>query len=161
MNRADTFKINTVAAIRANFDTKFPDLTGLPKGKDRLPGREFGDFVVEGLRKRGFQASDNQCEEPFFVTWCRSGDWEYKVFCYLYTPDEASPVWVVECPATIGFWGKLTGKSEERELSAVLAAIDDTLKSDARVKETRWFADLPAEPFSAKKYAISPQAGFD
>jgi hypothetical protein len=148
--------MNRVVAIRASFDPKFPDLNSLPKGQDRLPGRELGDLVVRGLRKHGFQVSDLECEEPLFVTRCRSGDGEYKILCYVYTPDPVDPVWVVECPPTIGFLGKLMGKSDDRQIGPIVEAIHDTLRIDSHIRETRWFADLPFEPFSVARYDTSP-----
>lgn len=152
--------MNTVVAIRGDFDPTFPDLKSLPKGQDRLPGRALAELVVSGLRKRGFNASDVMNEEPFFVTRCRSGDYEYQILSCLAYADDTAPVWEVSCPPTIGFWGKLFGKSEEKELGPLLDAILDTLKSDGRIKEMRWFREpsISPDPFAAKNYATSPRA---
>ncbi len=112
--------------------------------------------MVSGLRKRGFQVSDIECEEPFFVTRCRSGEDQYEVLSYIYTPDKKDPVWVVECLPTIGFLGKLFGKSEDTQIAPVLNAVDETLRNYPHVREMRWFADLPSEPFSVDSYETSP-----
>ena len=116
--------MNLAAAMRGNFDATFPDLSSLPKDADRVPGRPLGKLVVEGLRARGFTTSDVQYEEPFFVTRCRSGERTYPILAYLAYSDDTGPAWVVCCHRTIGFWGRLLGKSEDRELSGVLEAID-------------------------------------
>ena len=85
--------MNTVVKIRCDFDPTFPDLKSLPKGRDRIPGRALAELVVSGLRKRGFNASDVINEEPFFVTRCHSGDYEYRILSCLTYPDPAAPVW--------------------------------------------------------------------
>lgn len=146
-----------MVAIRGDFDATFPDLKSLPKGQDRIPGRPLAELVVSGLRKRGFNASDVKNGEPFFVTRCRSGNYEYQVLSYLAYADDTAPAWEVSCPPTISFWGKLFGKSEQKTLGSLLDAIHDTLKTDGRIKEMRWFTKPSYDPFSAKKYAISPR----
>ena len=152
--------MNTVVRVRCDFDPTFPDLKSLPKGQDRIPGRPLAELVVSGLRKRGFNASDVINEEPFFVTRCRSGEYEYQILSFLTYPDPAGPVWEVSCAPTIGFWGKLFGKSEDKELGPLLDAIHDTLKSDSHIKEMRWFPEssVSSDPFAEKKYATSPRS---
>jgi hypothetical protein len=149
-------RMNTVVAIKGTFDANFPELTWLPKKGDRVPGRELAELITEGLRQRGFDAEDVSYEEPFFTTRCQSGDYRYEVLSYIYVPAGADAVWAVDCAPTLGTWAKLTGKSEEAEHGAVLIAIHDTLKKDARVIDMRWFKDLPGEPFSVQKYGRSP-----
>ena len=149
--------MNLAAAMRGEFDATFPSLRSLPKNGDRVPGRPLGDLVADGLRARGFTTSDVQCEEPFFVTRCRSGERTYPVAAYLAYLDHTGPAWVVSCRRTIGFLGRLLGKSEDIELTRVLEAIDDALKKDGRITDIRWFPDVPYDPFSQTEYALSPK----
>ena len=123
-----------------------------------MPGRQLGELVSSGLRKRGFEAEDVSYEEPFFVTLCRSGEIEYEVLSYIYWPDKRDRIWAVDCSPRLGFIPKLFGRSEESKLGAILGAIHDILKSEPRVRKMRWFKDLPAEPFAVRRYALSPKA---
>ena len=150
--------MNLAAAMRGNFDATFPDLRSLPKDADRVPGLTLGELVVNGLRACGFTTSDVQYEEPFFVTRCRSGERTYPILAYLAYSDDTGPAWVVSCQRTVGFLGRLLGKSEDRELTTVVEAIDDTLRKDGRITDVRWFADPPFDPFSQAKYDTSPKA---
>jgi hypothetical protein len=149
--------MNTAVAMRTDFDATFPDFKSLAKGQDRVPGRPLGQLIVNGLRARGFQASDLEYEEPFFVTRCQSGEHIYPVFSYVLYPDKAGAPWMVCCEPQVGFWGKLFGKSEEKDIGSVVDAIHDTLKNDAHIRDIRWFKIAPYEPFSEKKYATSPR----
>jgi hypothetical protein len=148
--------MNTVVAIKGTFDARFPEVTWLPKQGERMPGRELAELITDGLRQRGFDAKDVLYEEPFFTTRCQSGKYRYEVLSYIYVPEEADAVWAVDCAPTLGTWAKLTGKSEDAELGALLIAIYDTLKNDSRVIDMRWFEELPAKPFSVQKYGRSP-----
>jgi hypothetical protein len=148
-------KYHTAVAIKGNFDASFPDLRNVKKGEDRIPGRCFGELVVQGLVRHGLQATGPLNEEPFFAVPCRSGDYEYRVLCYLLEPGQ-DPVWVIECPRNFGFIAKWRGKSEEAELGAVVMAIHETLKNDSHVREIRWFQKLPDTPFEESRYGITP-----
>ena len=148
--------MNTVVAIKGTFDPTFPPSTWLPMKRERVPGRELAELIQSGLSQRGFNAEEVSYEEPFYVTRCRSGNYRYEILSYIYDPDEAGAVWVVECAPQLGLWAKLMGKTEAQELGAVLKAINETLRGDSRVKEGRWFTKLPASPFAAEKYGRSP-----
>ena len=150
--------MNTTVAMRTDFDATFPDLRSLAKGQDAVPGRQLGELVVNGLRARGFETSDVQYEEPLFVTRCRSGEHVYPVFSYVLYPEKSGAPWVVSCERQIGFWGRLLGRSEEKDMGLVLDAIEDILRNDARITDMRWFGKAPCDPFSEKKYATSPRS---
>jgi hypothetical protein len=149
--------MNTAAVMRATFDATFPELKSLPAGADRVPGRPLGELVMKGLRERGFSASDVQYEEPFFVTRCRSGEHTYHILSYLAYSDDTGSAWVVTCQRSVGFWGKLFGRSDDTDLAPVLEAIDDIIKRDNRLTDIRWFEETPLDPFSQQKHATSPQ----
>ena len=87
--------MKTTVAMRASFDATFPELNSLAKGDDRVPGRPLAELDVNGLRKLGFQASDVEYQEPFFVTRCRSGDYEFQILSYLAYADRTGPAWAV------------------------------------------------------------------
>ena len=145
-------KYHIAAALKGCFDASFPDLC---EDEDRIPGRALGELVVQGLQRHGLQASGPLNEEPFFVVTCWSGTIEYRILCYIFEPGK-DPVWVVECPRTLGLTAKWRGKSEEQELGTVVTAIHETLKNDSRVSEVRWFPKLPAIPFEESTYDTSP-----
>ena len=150
--------MNTTVAMRTAFAATFPDLRSLAKGQERVPGRQLGQLVAKGLRARGVEDSDVQYEEPLFVTRCRSGEHVYPIFSSVLYPEKSGAPWVVSCERQISFWGRLLGRSEEKDMGLVLDAIDDTLRNDARITDMRWFKDAPCDPFSEKKYATSPRS---
>jgi hypothetical protein len=153
-------KYDTVVALKAAFDPTFPDLRDVGKDEDRIPGRDLGELVAEGLKRHGLEAQGPSNEEPFFVVRCKSGRFDYGILCYIYEPAE-DPVWVVECPRKLGFLAKLRGQSEESELGAVVSAMHDILRDDPRVKEMRWFRELPPVPWGEEtKYDTSPMSAF-
>ena len=150
--------MNTVVAIKGTLDVTFPQSTWFPTKGERVPGGELAELIQKGLSQHGFDAEEVSYEEPFFVTrpLCHSGNYRYEILSYIYYPDETDAVWAVECAPRLGFWARLLGKSEDSELGAVLKAIDETLRNDSRVREKRWFKDLPGSPFAAQRYGRSP-----
>ena len=148
-------KYHTAVAFKGTFDSKFPDLRDVKKGGDRIPGRSLGELISQGLQRHALKASGPVNEEPFFVVPCQSGSIEYRVLCYILEPGD-DPVWVVECPRTLGRIARWRGKTEEQELGAVVTAIHETLKNDSRVGEIRWFPELPGIPFEETRYDTSP-----
>ena len=149
--------MNTAAALKAYFNAVFPHLDQLKKGEDRLPGRELAEVVVAGLRKRGFQTTDVKCEEPFFTTVCSLGSFKYEILSYIYVPDEIDPIWAVECPSPVGFFARLSGKSDKHEHGTLLDALHDVLNDEPKIREIRWFKELPGAPFEEGKYGTSPR----
>lgn len=143
-------KVNSAVAFKGTFDSSFPTT-----GDDRMPGRSLGELIVQGLNHHGLEASGPLNEEPFFVAPCRSGAIEYRVLCYILEPGD-DPVWVVECPRTLGRIANWRGKTEQQELGAVVTAIHETLRNDSRVREMRWFPELPASPFDEIQYDSAP-----
>lgn len=100
-------KFHTAVAFRGAFNASFPDLGDVKKEEDRIPGRSLGELIAQGLRRHALQAGSPLNKEPFFVVPCRSGKIEYRVLCYVLEPGE-DPVWVVECPRTLGLIAKCT-----------------------------------------------------
>ena len=91
------------------------------------------------------------------MTRCRSGEHIYPILSYVLYPEKTGAPWVISCGRQIGFWRRLFGKSEEKDIGLVLDAIHDTLKNDARIRDVRWFEDAPLAPFSERRYATSPR----
>ncbi len=150
-------RYHTSAALKGEFDPSFPR-GSLKSDEDRIPGRDLASLVASGLRAHGLDAGEPVNEEPFFIISCRSGDFNYQVLCYLLEPG-SDPIWVVECARTLSAIARWRGKSEEAELGAVVLAIHKTLEKDARVRDIRWFRELPGSPFEQSWYDTSPESG--
>jgi hypothetical protein len=47
--------------------------------------------------------------------------------------------WEVSCPPVLGFFSRLFGKTEEKELFSLIGAIHAAMQSNPRVKEMLWY----------------------
>ncbi len=149
--------MNSCVALRGEFDARFPDLKGLARDADRIPGRELAEIVSRGLRQAGIAIAGPVCEEPFFTLRCEAGGQTITLLCYLYAPDTGT--WVVEAPQHQGFLSRLLRRPRTEGLRRVLEALHQTLLREPRVREMRWFAELPVEPFGKMPYGVGPFAG--
>jgi len=146
--------MNTVVAILGDFDATFPDLKGLPHDADRVPGRDLANVVASCLRQGGLAIVGPECEEPFFAVRCGSGREQVKVLCYIYKPKAG--VWVVEAGWRQRVLDRLRGRGKPQGLNAVLASLHEGLMREPRVREMRWFAKLPADPFGEVEFRLGP-----
>jgi hypothetical protein len=146
--------MNTVVAIRGDFDATFPDLKGLPDDADRVPGRALANVVANCLRQGGLAVAGPEYEEPFFAVRCGSGREQIEVLCYIYEPKAG--VWVVEAGWRQGFLDRLRGRGKPQCLNTVLASLHEGLMGEPRVREIRWFAKLPVDPFGEVDFRLGP-----
>jgi hypothetical protein len=146
--------MNTVVAIRGDFDATFPDLKGLPDEADRVPGRDLADVVASCLRRDGLAIVGPEYEEPFFAVRCGSGREEIEVLCYIHEPKAG--VWVVEAGWRPGLLDRLRGRGKPQGLNALLVSLYEGLLREPRVHEMRWFATLPADPFGEVEFGVGP-----
>jgi hypothetical protein len=146
--------MNTVVAIRGDFDATFPDLKGLPHDADRVPGRDLANVVANCLRRGGLAIVGPEYEEPFFAVRCGSGREQIEVLCYIYEPKAG--VWVVEAGWREGFLDRLRGRGKPQGLNTVLTSLHEGLLGEPRVREMRWFGRLPADPFGEVEFGLGP-----
>ena len=148
----------TAAAVAGDFDPVFPDLRGLPKNADRVPGRDLANLVATGLQSEGFDVEGPTNEEPFFAVVCSSGGVQFEILCFIYVPDGRNSLWQVHCQRNLGWFSRLLGKSEEDELVDVVLAIHKVLTTSPRVGAVRWYKEeVPfdgMEHKSGKKHPI-------
>ncbi len=149
--------VNNVVALRGGFAATFPDFRKLLPHEDRVPGRDLAECVLAGLRRRQIETTGPYCEEPFFTLHCLVAGRSIEVLCYIYEPDAGT--WVVEVLRKTGFLSRLTGRNDDAEVSTLVGAVHDALIHDRRVRETRWFSKLPADPFGNVSFSASPFAG--
>lgn len=147
----------TIVALRGDFEAKFPDLHGLPPDRDRVPGRDLAEFILGGLRRRQIEAAGPFYEEPFFELRCQVAGRRIEVLCYIYEP--RAETWVVEVLQKTGFLARLRGRTAEAEVTTVVEAVHEILLQDPRVRESRWFSELPATPFQSDSFSMGPFAG--
>ena len=149
--------MNTVVAIRGEFDATFPDLKGLSHDADRDPGRDLANVVANCLRQGGLAIVGPEYEEPFFVVRCGSGREQVEVFRYIYEPKGG--VWVVETGWRQTFLARLLGRGRPQSLNTVLVSLHEGLEREPRVREMRWFTTLPAKPFGQVEFGLGPFSG--
>ncbi len=149
--------MNTIVAIRGDFDAGFPDLKALPRDVDRVPGRELADLVARWLRQGGLVVEGPEYAEPFFILRHGGGREQIEVLCSIYDPQAG--VWVVEATGRRGLLSRLLGRGQPPALSGVLAALHEGLGREPRVREMRWFARLPADPFGPVAFGSGPFPG--
>jgi hypothetical protein len=149
--------MNTVVAIRGDFDARFPDLKGLSRNADRVPGRELANLVAKWLRQGGLAIEGPEYEEPFFTLRHGMGRDRIEVLCYIYAPK--AEVWVVEATWRQGFLSRLFGRGEPQGLNPLLVALHEGLMQEPKVREMRWFATLPADPYGQVAFGLGPFSG--
>jgi hypothetical protein len=59
--------------------------------------------------------------------------------------------WEISCPPVFGFFSRLLGRNEDKELSALIKALHETMEINSRVKEMHW------HPSYADKSCDSPR----
>jgi hypothetical protein len=148
--------VKRVVALRGDFDATFPDLREVLPDQDRVPGRDLAECVVAGLRRRRIETAGPFYEEPFFELRCQVAGRRIDVLCYILEP--TARTWVVEVVRKTGFLARLRGSAAEAEVTAVVEAVHETLLRDSRVREARWFSELPASPFGNVSFSVSPFA---
>ena len=94
-------------------------------------------MLAAGIRAKGFSPSPIEDREYAHTFRCKSGEYDYEIMVAFDFVDGGT--WEVSCPPTLGWIARLRGKSEEKELSALISAIASVLRSDARVKNVRWY----------------------
>jgi hypothetical protein len=93
--------------------------------------------LIAGLRAKGFSPSEPKDQEFAHFFRCSSGAHKYEIMVAFDFVD--GQTWEVSCPPVLGVFSRLFGKTEETELSALIAAIHATMKSNSHVKEMYWY----------------------
>ncbi len=125
---------------------------------ESLPGRELAHDLGRALEEIGQAVREVSLDEPFWVIRVPTEPREIGILVYLYVPAEegTEPVWAVSVPSTIGWLGRLLGKTEADSIVALLRDLDTVLRRDDRLRDIRWFRELPIDPYEAGDYSGSP-----
>ena len=125
-----------------------------------LPGRQLAEDIAASLRELGRSPLGVFNEEPFWAIRFASGSRTLDVLVGLYLPDEErdKAIWWVSVPSSLGFFDRLFRKAEGPSTILLLEAINAALQSDDRIRDVRWFKELPAEPYESSKYSNLPTA---
>jgi hypothetical protein len=99
---------------------------------------EIAANLAAGLRARGFSPSEPEDQEFAHFFRCRSGSRDYEIMVAFDFVEGRS--WEVNCPPTLGFFPRLFGKTENKELSSLVDAIHGVMQSNPRVKDMVWYA---------------------
>src|SRR5438270_509469 len=120
--------IRTYLRFKADYTSPEPGQSG---------AGEMASALTAGLRARGFSASEPEDQEYAHFFRCTSGPREYEVMAAFDFVE--GQTWEVSCKPVLGFFSRLFGKTEEKELSALIMAIHETMRSNPRVQEMHWY----------------------
>jgi len=107
--------------------------------KEELLGVDLAEFLFEKLRQRGLSVRPVKKTEIPPTVNVTSGSIEYRLIVCpsIYDPS----YWEIDCPRTIGFIGRLFGKSEEDELGTLVNAIAEILRDEEVITHVKWYSD--------------------
>jgi hypothetical protein len=109
----------------------------LPPEPGKSGAGEIATSLAAGLRAKGFSPSEPKDEEFAHYFRCPCGGREYEIMTAFDFMD--GHTWEVSCPPRLGFFSRLLGRTEEKELSTLIMAIHDTIHANPHVKEMHWY----------------------
>jgi hypothetical protein len=118
----------TYLRFKADYPTPQPGQSG---------AGEVAAALAAGLRAKGFSPSAPKDQEFAHFLRCASGPHEYEIMVAFDFVD--GHTWEVSCPPVLGFFSRLRGKTEEKELSPLIKAVHETMQSNSHVKEMEWY----------------------
>jgi hypothetical protein len=121
--------IRTAARLEADF----------PKPKSGESGAgPLAQLLANGLRVLKFTVISVEDVQYGHVVNVRSGEYDYEIMTAFDFED--GKTWEVCCPPVLGSLARLRGKSEEKELTAVVRAIASVLRAERSLRNVRWYA---------------------
>jgi hypothetical protein len=123
-----TERLNIFVDFRGEFPKTDP--------QEAIPGEQVAALLVAGLKQRGFPVHGVEAVDYERIIECSSGHVRFRVRVWI-DWDEMDR-WEVCCPATVGFFGRLFGRSDHCEHKRVLEAIDEVLRQASGVRDVRW-----------------------
>jgi hypothetical protein len=109
-------------------------------------GGDLGKWLVAELPKAGLSTSKGLVQElSYWVVIARVKRCDFFVFVQM-SPDTTTerPTWLLHLGhADLVCLGKITGRYD-RELAALVRALDDCLRGEPRITDVRWHATRPS-----------------
>ena len=130
--------IYTCLTFRADYPKPEPGQSG---------AGDVAEDLVVGLRAMGFNPSDPEDQVFVHFVYCSSGEHRYEIMIAFDFVGEA--LWEISCPRRFGFFAKLFGKREDKELSALIQAIHRVVEKNPKVKEMRWHPKYGDKSYSS------------
>lgn len=94
-------------------------------------------LLTNGLRVLKFVVISVEDLEYGHLVSVRSGEYDYEIMASFDFED--GKTWEVCCPPVLGSLARLRGKSEEKELTAVVRAIASVLRAERSLRNIRWY----------------------
>jgi hypothetical protein len=94
--------------------------------------------LIAGLRAKGFTPSEPEDQEYAHSFRCPSGRFNYEIMVAFDFVD-GGRTWEVSCPPSLGFFSRLFGQNEDKELSALIKAIHETMTSEGHAQRLQWY----------------------
>lgn len=116
----------------ARFEGDFPK----PKAGESGAG-ELAKMLAAGLRVLGFAVISVEDVEYAHLVNVRSGEYTYEILVAFDFED--GKTWEVCCPPVLGSLARLRGKSEDKELTALVRALASVLLSERSLRNVRWY----------------------
>jgi hypothetical protein len=128
----------------------------MPTGPTVSPsaGAAIAEHLVATLPSLGVEVLGHDDLEYAHEVRCRVGT---RTFALGVSYDwEVGGWWEVFWPTTIGFFGRLLGRSEALELRTLAEAVDRALGTLAKIQEKRWYEEWGVAVGPDAPYAMRP-----
>jgi len=118
-------------------------------------GEDLADYLVEGLKERGFEIKSVEDVEFAFLIKCISGTIKYEIMVGL--DSIYNRYWEVSLNPRYGFFSRLLGQIEEKELEELLKGIHTVLKLNSSIVGIRWYKSYgDQDSIKNKDYSTYP-----
>lgn len=150
--------LNSVVTFYGDFsiDLMQRDTSSLPKGKDKLPGREVAQKLRTSLKKRGFTVGKIVNSEPFYSFSVILHNNEFTIDTILLGYHNMPlPQWSVSCIQRLSLLEKLFGTKEREGYRELLELLHQILSRNGKISDIKWYRDVNTE-LNSNSYATTP-----
>lgn len=150
--------LNSIVTFFGDFSIELMkrDTSSLPKGRDKLPGREIAQKLRRSLKNSGYTVGDICNNEPFYSFTIIVLKSEYTIDTMLLGYHNMPlPQWSVSCIQRFSLIEKLFGSKEKEGYRELLGRIHKILSRNGKVSDIKWYRDVNTE-LNSNSYATTP-----
>lgn len=150
--------LNSVVTFYGDFSIELMhrDTSSLPKGRDKLPGREIAQKLRRSLKIRGFSVGAIVNNEPFYSFTVALHKSEFTIDTILLGYHNMPlPQWSVSCIQRFSLLEKLFGSKEKEGYRELLGLLHQILSRNSNISEIKWYRDVNTE-LNSNSYATTP-----
>ena len=100
-------------------------------------GKELAEFLAQKLRESGLEITrvDNHDDFAWGIETGQRGNGPFILLGYL---EDGDMEWLASIETSVGFFGRLLGKSDLKEREELAKGLDKVLRGDQRFQKIRW-----------------------